>query len=1054
MASRFEAEKFTGKNDFGLWRVKMKALLIQQGLSSALEIESEDTPKVVLDEKATAKKAEIEAKAHSAVVLSLGDKVLREVSKETTAAGILKKLEDLYMTKSLANRLYMKQRLYSYRFLEERSVLEQLEDFNKAVDDLENIDVSIGDEDKAILLLNALPKAYDQLRDAIMYGREKTITLLEVQSALRAKDLHKSNEKVQDPTSESLNVKKFKGKKFAKKNQESSKSSSNDQKETRSCHWCKKPGHLKKDCYAWKKRQANGGGNTANSTDCVEENDSPDALNIMEVKDGSSWIMDSGCSFHMCPHLDWFEEIQEGTGTVILGNNVVCHVKGIGSVRLKMQDGSIKKLRDVRYIPEVKRNLVSLGSLERKGCTFSSANGSMTIMKDKKVVMTGERRGTLYYLTATVMKTSMDEVHIVKSESVSLWHRRLGHPAEGSVKQLIKKGIIHGVDDSHSTPCDECILGKSKKLPYPAGKHTSTSPLDYAHSDLWGPSSVNSVGGGRYYMSIIDDFSRKCWIYILKEKSEAFKCFDHWCVEVEREKGVKLKCLRTDNGLEFLSKEFENYCKDRGIKRHRTVPLNPQQNGAAERYNRTILERVRCMLLASGLEKRFWAEAASTAVKLLNMCPSSSINGDTPDMRWYGRNPEYSHLRIFGCKAFAHLKQGKLDARALRCVMLGYQSGVKGYRLWCVEPGNHKIIVSRDVVFTETEMPFFKGQQVAVESEAVNMDNNKPEVESGESDDDTEPIQHEAPSQDTSQGSPVDLRNYMLTRDRARRVPKQAAKYSDSEMLFYALCIAEEVEYSEPATYKDAMNSKEWESWMKAMIDEIESLLKNGTWVLVEKPDGRKVVSCKWIFKKKIESSPNEADHIRFKARLVARGFTQEEGIDFTEVFSPVVKHASIRMLLALVAKKDWELEQLDVKTAFLHGNLEETIYMLQPEGFIRPGDESKVCLLKKSIYGLKQASRQWHKTFDAYVLKNGFVRSKYDGCVYIRKRKGVPIAYLLLYVDDMLVAGERMCDVQDVKDNLRSAFEMKDLGPARKILGMNILRERQKRKLWLTQND
>ena len=152
------------------------------------------------------------------------------------------------------------------------------------------------------------------------------------------------------------------------------------------------------------------------------------------------------------------------------------------------------------------------------------------------------------------------------------------------------------------------------------------------------------------------------------------------------------------------------------------------------------------------------------------------------------------------------------------------------------------------------------------------------------------------------------------------------------------------------------MKSKESKQWMNAMIEEIESLMKNKTWVLVKRPKDQKPVSCKWIFKKKVEAG----NKIRFKARLVTRGFTQEEGIDYNEVFSPVVKHASIRVLLAVAAQRDWELEQLDVKTAFLHGDLKETIYMDQPEGFMMHGSEDKVCLLKKSLYGLKQASRQW----------------------------------------------------------------------------------------------
>ena len=209
-------------------------------------------------------------------------------------------------------------------------------------------------------------------------------------------------------------------------------------------------------------------------------------------------------------------------------------------------------------------------------------------------------------------------------------------------------------------------------------------------------------------MSIVDDYSRKVWLFVLKEKSEAFKKFKEWCCLVETEIGSAVKCLRTDNGLEFLSKEFDDFCKGKGIRRHRTVPLNPQQNGVAERVNRTVMERVRCMLATSGMDKRFSGEAAATAVKLMNKCPASSLNGDTPDFKWYGGHGDYSKLKVFGCKAYAHLRQSKLDARALKCVFLGYQDGVKGYRLWCIEPGNPNIIISRDVVFLESDMPLKK----------------------------------------------------------------------------------------------------------------------------------------------------------------------------------------------------------------------------------------------------------------------------------------------------------------------------------------------------------
>lgn len=299
----------------------------------------------------------------------------------------------------------------------------------------------------------------------------------------------------------------------------------------------------------------------------------------------------------MTHNLEWFLDLEQMDGSVLLGNDQVGQIKGIGRIKMRMHDGAIKILTDVRYIPQVKRNLVSLGTLELKGYSFTSSGGKLVVHKGSEVKMVAKRVGSLYYLDANVIS---GQANVAVLPELGLWHLRLGHPAEGSLRQLMKKGLIGGDDGQKLDPCKHCMLGKAKKQSFPAGKHKSTSPLDYAHSDLWGPAPVNSLGGGKYYMSIIDDYSRKAWVYILKEKSEAFTVFKNWCKEVELEKGCTLKCLRTDNGLEYLSREFDEFCKSKGMRRHRTVPANPQQNGVAERLNRTLLERVRCMLRNSG----------------------------------------------------------------------------------------------------------------------------------------------------------------------------------------------------------------------------------------------------------------------------------------------------------------------------------------------------------------------------------------------------------------------------------------------------------------------
>ena len=254
----------------------------------------------------------------------------------------------------------------------------------------------------------------------------------------------------------------------------------------------------------------------------------------------------------------------------------------------------------------------------------------------------------------------------------------------------------------------------------------------------------------------------------------------------------------------------------------------------------------------------------------------------------------------------------------------------------------------------------------------------------------------------------------------------------------------------EPCTYRDAVDSKESKQWLIAMNEEIKSLQKNQTWELVQLPKGKRVVGCKWVFKRKEGISGIEPP--RFKARLVAKGYTQKEGVDFHEVFSPMVKHSSIRILLAIVSTFDLELEQLDVKTAFLHGELEEQIYMSQPEGFVIPDKEDRVCLLKKSLYGLKQSPRQWYKRFDAFMIGNGYNRNQYDNCIYSKELSDGSRIYLLLYVDDMLIAARNKAEISMLKTQLGKEFEMKDLGAAKKILGMEIHRERHCGRLCVSQ--
>jgi hypothetical protein len=253
----------------------------------------------------------------------------------------------------------------------------------------------------------------------------------------------------------------------------------------------------------------------------------------------------------------------------------------------------------------------------------------------------------------------------------------------------------------------------------------------------------------------------------------------------------------------------------------------------------------------------------------------------------------------------------------------------------------------------------------------------------------------------------------------------------------------------EPANYKEAMASSEAAKWKEAMDSEIQSMKDNQVWNLVDPTPGHKTVGCKWIFKKKTDMDGNVHT---FKARLVAKGFTQTQGIDYDETFSPVAKIKSIRILLAIAAFYDYEIWQMDVKTAFLNGKLSEDVFMAQPEGFKHEKFPNKVCKLEKSIYGLKQASRSWNQCFHEKVKEYGFARSPDEHCVYV-KASGSVVIFLVLYVDDILLIGNSVPELQSVKTWLGKCFAMKDLGEASYILGIRILRDRKRRLIGLSQS-
>ncbi|GJU22486.1 retrotransposon protein, putative, ty1-copia subclass [Tanacetum coccineum] len=469
--------------------------------------------------------------------------------------------------------------------------------------------------------------------------------------------------------------------------------------------------------------------------------------------------------------------------------------------------------------------------------------------------------------------------------------------------------------------------------------------------------------------------------------------------EVENLLSKKIKAIRSDRGGEYLSHAFVNHMKSCSIVYQLTPPYTPQHNGVSKRKNWTLLDMVRSMMNLTTLPKSFWGYALKTASHILNMVPTKKVDRKPYEI-WHVKYPKLSYLRVWGYEALVKRDTpNKLDSRSIKCIFVGYPKEMMGYYFYY--PLENKIFVSRNAEFFENS---FMIVPTEVESQNVGV-----------------PIHRSA---------------------RIPQVPDRYGNYVDIEEY-------EIGDLNEPPNYKAALADLESDKWLEAMNMKMQSMKDNQVWYLVDLLSNGRTVGCKWLFKKKTDMDGNIHT---FKAHLVAKGLTQTYGVDYRETFSPVTDIRAIRILLAIAVFYDYEIWQMNVKTTFLNGHLSKDVYMVQPERVVDPNHPNKVCKLQRSICGLKQASRSWNKRFDEEIKKIRFTQNPDEPCVYL-KASGSNVAFLVLYVDDILLMRNSIAMLQEVKSWLCKCFSIKDLGEAAYILGIKIIRNRPKRLIALSQS-
>ncbi|KAL2248697.1 UNVERIFIED_CONTAM: Retrovirus-related Pol polyprotein from transposon TNT 1-94 [Sesamum indicum] len=906
MEEKIPVERFNG-SDFGFWRMQMEAYLYGKDLYEPLA----EKPEKMSDEEWK------------------GAKSTKEV---------LQTLADMYEKPSAMNKVMLMKKLFRLQMEERKSVADHLNDFNQLTTQLASVDIVWDVVVTSVSTSCGKEKMkFDNIRDMML--NEETCRKQTGGSSGSA--LHTESRGRPDTRGKYRGRSRSRGKNKGKKEMV--------------CWNCEKPGHMKSKCRAPKKEKE---GRTANAA--TEE--IADALLLSVSSSSDDWVVDSRASFHSCSNKDIMEPYTSGDfGLVCLADNKPLKIVEKGDVRIKSTNGSCWTLHDVRHIPGLKRNLISVGQLDGDGFHTTFGDAKWKISRGAMTLARGLKSGTLYM-------------------------------AGGSSSNIPFAG--------------------TKRVSFlTTGRTPRKEKLELVHTDLWGPAPVSSLGGSTYYMTFVDDSTRKVWVYFLKRKSNAFDTFRRWRALVENETGLQVKCLRSDNGGEYSSEGIKNYCADHGIRMQKTIPGTPQQNGVAERMNRTLNERARCMQLKSGLPKMFWADAVNTAAFLINRGPSVPLNNRIPEEVWSGKKVDLSFLRTFGCSAYIlNDDRTKLDAKSIKCTFIGYGTDEFGYRFW--DDQNRKIIRSRNVIFNE---------DVMYNDRKVSPDDDKKEREFVDLDISNSEIMR-----------PADTDSVGVKTDETEQTEIEPEPVSEEPITESSTPLA-----LEPKCYAEAVNDVHKSKWELAMNDEMNSLKKNNTWELCQLPKGKKALQNRWVYRVKEESDGKK----RYKARLIVKGFQQRYGINFTDLFTPVVKLTTIRLVLSM----------MDVNTAFLHGDLEEEIYMVQLEGC--NGDDQQVCRLKKSLYGLKQAPRQWYRKFDNFMLEIGFSRCNADHCCCV-KRFDEFFIILLLYVDDMLIAGSNVKKINRLKDQLSRKFDMKDLGEARQILGMKTTRDKGIGKLWLSQSD
>lgn len=1145
--------------------------------------DSQEVKPLTAEERAIKVRA---ARAKMILTNAVDDKHTTIIAPYKTAREMWNRLEQEYSDRTPTNVQGLLAEYYSSKMESSQTTSEYVAYIESLVDRLKEAKQEIKPDQVIAKIVSALPAEYssfrrswDMLPDSFR-TKSLLITNLKKESTALAAPQVKGEALVakSDRPRQNRHKKRY------------SKSQIKEMKQNSVCSHCKRPGHWYKEC---PNNQQAGESSKQTAIATPKQIKGVVMMALTEYNnDKLSWFLDSGASEHMTDNRQWFDTYESIVDPypIRIGDGSYLYAVGRGSIKaVSIVDGEEIEitLSNVQYVPHITSNLFSIGAADAVGIDVTFGNGKVALSKNSEIVATGTK------VAAQIYKLNIQvplHANIARSErTIEEWHRILGHASTNQIQEMARNGLVDGmvIVDTPRRPlinCGDCQSGKVTAASHPhSDRPRATNILQRIHMDLVGPITPTSLGGASYFVLMKDEFSSCVFVSVVARKSDVPKAIMSFVNKIEIISQGKVKIIRSDNGSEFKNRSLSDFYSCRGIIQEFSCPYTPQQNGEAERANRTIIETARSMLQSSNLDLALWAESVSTAVYVRNRTINSRSNGKTPFELFYGRKPDLSHLVPFGQQV--HIKnhgnlESKFSAKTIEAFFVGYGDRVNTYR--CFVPTEKDVRITSDMIIANHKTKQISQSNDSMSTVIVTGVTNQPSSL-------TEPHKKIAPSQ--QQEIVIDLAsptleqchdqqreieeastlNQNITFDVAPQAERDSASYqnlsycpqyennetqdisstattdkaptvvteqsscshtkrasqtlSGPKMKDVIYCpqgsilrrrdpinntlvpstrsrhvvltpghqiitnnrpnsnTAFEIDWknpsesfplqrqsmgtrnrshiqvnshideafrpkmkasaptrynlsatsmnNEPQSYHDAITCTDKNGWLEAIKEELNAHQQNGTWKVVPLPKNVKEITAKWIFKIKDQDIENNK---RYKARLVARGFSQVEGIDYGEIFSPVVRMDSIRLLFAIVAQFELQFVQFDITTAFLNGFIKEELYLSPPEGLDVPVGHS--CKLLRSLYGLKQSPRCWNERFKSILTSFQMKQSVSDPCVFVSTK--VEPLYLALYVDDGLIIAKSSELIQSLLNHLKQDLKVKTIN-SKCFLGLEI---------------